>query len=296
MSSATAAGKRMPIMKGVIISCNSLISLYGDLSCRHQFKYILTRRLNQDVLEHFFGVIRQMGAANENPCPLKFNHRVKNFILGKKNVLLSAKPNTVIANNPSCITGGPKRFSEASSPVKKTVAAEDIECLTATLCSFPGIFTDILEESDEEMFSVPTNEQDGLHYFLGFVVNKFKCKYPQLADDTKSTTEDYISAVNRGGLQRMAPEFIEEFMKIERAFRAFHGDSLRAGSPNLQIIVESIKASVPKVAVEVINFYLRCRTFFRVRLLNMRAHDMKLEKSRSKQKKMKKVLPQKVFK
>ena len=60
--------KLLPFQKGVIINCKSLQSLYKCLSEMYGVKYILTKNLNQDVFEHFFGMIRQTGAGHCYPC------------------------------------------------------------------------------------------------------------------------------------------------------------------------------------------------------------------------------------
>lgn len=56
-----------PFQKGVLVSCQSLIKLYEFLSTKFEIKYIMTYRLNQDGLEHFFGYMRQMGASYQHP-------------------------------------------------------------------------------------------------------------------------------------------------------------------------------------------------------------------------------------
>ena len=43
--------------KGIILSCHSLLGLFDILKDFHNIDFIMTRRLNQDCLEHFFGCI-----------------------------------------------------------------------------------------------------------------------------------------------------------------------------------------------------------------------------------------------
>ena len=50
----------LPFQKGIIFTSKSLISLFNELKTRYNICYIITRRLNQDVLNIFFGIIRQM--------------------------------------------------------------------------------------------------------------------------------------------------------------------------------------------------------------------------------------------
>jgi len=48
-----------------------------------EIKYILTRRLNQDVIENFFSYLRSMGAGHDHPTPVEIRNRLKWYILGK---------------------------------------------------------------------------------------------------------------------------------------------------------------------------------------------------------------------
>jgi len=57
--------------------------------------YIITRRLNQDILENLFSYVRAMGNANDHPSPVELQHRLKWYILGKHSGhALSMKKNT----------------------------------------------------------------------------------------------------------------------------------------------------------------------------------------------------------
>jgi len=60
-------GKRalVQFQKGIVMANNSLRNLYEDLKLYHNIQYILTRRLNQDVLENFFSFMRAMGGCND---------------------------------------------------------------------------------------------------------------------------------------------------------------------------------------------------------------------------------------
>lgn len=78
----------LPFQKGVILTNTSLMELYKYLKNNYRteafnFSYILTKRLNQDVLENFFSYIRGMGAAHSKPSALQFRYRLRWYILGK---------------------------------------------------------------------------------------------------------------------------------------------------------------------------------------------------------------------
>lgn len=73
----------LPFQKGIILSNNSLLGFYEFLTSKFNMKYILTYRLNQDVLENFFSHIRAIGRTYDHPNSLEFKYRMKSLILSK---------------------------------------------------------------------------------------------------------------------------------------------------------------------------------------------------------------------
>lgn len=63
---------KLRCLKGLTMTLNALRLLWEHLSTDYSFKFLLTRRLNQDALENFFGLIRQQGRNADNPNPFQF--------------------------------------------------------------------------------------------------------------------------------------------------------------------------------------------------------------------------------
>lgn len=61
--SASKSKSLYSFQKGIILSCQSLIGLFEMLKHSHQFDFIMTRKVNQDCLEHFFWLYK----TNERP-------------------------------------------------------------------------------------------------------------------------------------------------------------------------------------------------------------------------------------
>jgi hypothetical protein len=51
---------------------NAILQIWEHLKTMHDFKFLLTRRLNSDPIENFFGAIRQQGGNSDNPTPVQF--------------------------------------------------------------------------------------------------------------------------------------------------------------------------------------------------------------------------------
>nr|CAH7720027.1 unnamed protein product [Callosobruchus chinensis] len=62
----------IPFQKGIILSNKSLIEMFEYVSEKYKVEYVLTSRLNQDVLEIFFSYIRGMGDSNDHPSSAIF--------------------------------------------------------------------------------------------------------------------------------------------------------------------------------------------------------------------------------
>lgn len=78
----------MQFQKGILVCNKSLQEMFLYIQQKYSsetfdIKYILTRRLNQDILENFFSYIRSMGGAYDHPTPLEIKNRLKWYILGK---------------------------------------------------------------------------------------------------------------------------------------------------------------------------------------------------------------------
>lgn len=69
--------------KGILMSNKALIMLYDYMREMYGMKYILTCRLNQDIVENLFGTMRSKGGLDDRPTPKQFKYRLRKYILGK---------------------------------------------------------------------------------------------------------------------------------------------------------------------------------------------------------------------
>ncbi|KAJ8948945.1 hypothetical protein NQ318_022967 [Aromia moschata] len=91
---------KLPFQKGILLSNSALQMLMEDLNRRFGAQYLLTRRINQDVIENFFGVIRAKGGLHDHPSPLEFKYRLRSFILGKNQGAYSDYSNVELDDTP----------------------------------------------------------------------------------------------------------------------------------------------------------------------------------------------------
>ena len=63
---------RIQCLKGWLITIKAILLIWDQLHQNYGFKFLLTRRLNTDPIENFFGSIRQQGGNSDNPTPIQF--------------------------------------------------------------------------------------------------------------------------------------------------------------------------------------------------------------------------------
>ena len=63
---------RIRCLKGWLVTIKAITMIWDHLQANHAFTFLLTRRLNTDPLENFFGSIRQQGGNSDNPTPIQF--------------------------------------------------------------------------------------------------------------------------------------------------------------------------------------------------------------------------------
>jgi hypothetical protein len=93
----------IPFQKGILLSNRSLEEMFLYLKDNYKVDYLLTFRLNQDILEIFFSYIRGMGGANDHPTPNEFKFRLKWFILGKNSSAVFTQNQNTEQNLETCL-------------------------------------------------------------------------------------------------------------------------------------------------------------------------------------------------
>ena len=68
--------------KGWVMTVNAIpILIWEHLKKTRDFKFLLTRRLNTDPIENFFGTIRRKGGNSDNPTPSQFTRALRKLFL-----------------------------------------------------------------------------------------------------------------------------------------------------------------------------------------------------------------------
>jgi hypothetical protein len=210
---ARAKGKYplLPFQNGIMLSVNSLKSLYADLKEKYGLRYILTCRLNQDVLENFFSFVRSMVRTYDHPSPVHVKYRLCLYSLGKNTGNVSDFANT-LQDTDICLseqstvlicdsTDTSQQQQKDESQGRKACLLQDELCLTSQ--SSQLLFPDVTEDTEVESNSVSGSSYDhlgmteenitsheGLLYIAAYIAYRTKNKYNLGAHTFKIKPED----------------------------------------------------------------------------------------------------------
>ena len=270
--------------KGVILSSKSLIGLFNMVKINFGINYILTQRLNQDCLEHFFGCMRQMNGPYDHPNAVEFKYRMRTLLLGKNVKIMSEKTNTNEKfNNQDMLT------NISANEIKKKQAKERELALEVCLTSL--LFKDLESDCENDMrFSAQDDmsiddvnmektvstviEEEALRYIGGYIVKKFSIKYPHLGNQETCDTSDrsWIEFKSRGNLHFPSKEFFLQLTKLREVFNSIHGQSLRVGKNCFKTLENELEKAARELGMEipedVLKFFAKISVFFRIRHLN----------------------------
>nr|CAH7725047.1 unnamed protein product [Callosobruchus chinensis] len=282
----------IPFQKGIILNNRSISEMFSYLKEKYKIKYILTSRLNQDVLENFFSYIRGMGGPNEHPSPIDFKYRLRWYILGKNSSAIFTENRNTMETDDSCLI----------SVLQEGKQAEEI-CLTQTMLSKlvpperreektdeenlynPNGFVEPIYLEDEVISDALINLMDSfeikeqinmeaLRYVAGYVAYRFRNKYPTLGIPTKDFTtsegHQWLDILSRGALLSPTEELWEVTKMMETIFYQMNGSSLCKEKKIFHNLAQKTLASLPDTSVpfDVILCMCRTRVYIRLRDIN----------------------------
>lgn len=153
-----STGKRVNVkfIKCWTISIKSLIHLWPNLE-QKGFKFILTRRLNQDCVENYFGYIRKQHGNTVNPTPIQFSR-------GFKKSFITAYIHTADMN---CIEDFDTVVTEISDFSSSNSSPFLIQ---SDIISSENKISMKLDNCDYYHLSLP--EQNAFKYVCGYLISK----------------------------------------------------------------------------------------------------------------------------
>lgn len=160
--------------KALLMNINRTRKLLNIVQ-EHGLTYLLTSKVNQDVLENLFSQLRTRGGLNDHPSPLNALYRLRMIILGKSPGFVSTSSNTNDNNQEEFMMA--KTFKQINFQIIDNENNGDIKT---------GSDTDTDNDTSIENESEHLNEmtQDAVEYLAGWIAKKFKIKFPEIGCTT----------------------------------------------------------------------------------------------------------------
>nr|AAT95992.1 transposase [Drosophila willistoni]AAT95996.1 transposase [Drosophila willistoni] len=240
--------KRLPFQKGIIVNNASLDGLYKYLQENFSMQYILTSRLNQDIVEHFFGSMRSRGGQFDHPTPLQFKYRLRKYIIARNTEMLRNSGNIEEDNSESWLNlDFSSKENENKSKDDEPVDDEPVDEMLSNID-----FTEMDELTE-----------DAMEYIAGYVIKKLR-----ISDKVKENlTFTYVDEVSHGGLIKPSEKFQEKLKELECIFLHYTNNNNFEITNNVKekLILAARNVDVDK---QVKSFYFKIRIYFRIKYFN----------------------------
>lgn len=238
----------------------SIKLLLEDIQRRFSMKYVLTYRLNQDVLDIFFCAMRSKGGLYDHPDALEFRNRLRSYILGRNEGSYSSFGNVEDDDTPSVEIDELNLCGAVFSSVKVIENSEEP-----------------LDKLEEELSDI---EYDGLEHLAGYICHKIK--QDDNASRVLSQEYTWTSHLSEGGLTRPSPEIMNQMQELEKIFQLANSDSLLITKNYIQKLLNS-SASVSG-SEDCKKLFFRTRMYFRIKSLNAELHNSAITRKKKLQK------------
>lgn len=146
--------KKPFFIDGWITYISALKLLWEELETQYDFKFLRTRNLSQDCLEHFFSVIRWRNGNNNHPDPSQFESAYKAVVINQ--LLVPKKVGNVVADVSKHIVGNDEVRKLDLVPRQRSRMDADLH-----LENFEGT-------------TIDENQMGSIHWTTGWACSKLK--------------------------------------------------------------------------------------------------------------------------
>jgi hypothetical protein len=284
----------LPFQRGILQSITALKMMFGDLrNSSLKIRYINTNRLNQDVAENAFGLIRAMGRCNVTPGPVDFKYRLRYLCLTWH--LLIPRPTCPVVNHDYVPDDDEVIVSTKISPllmgleIQPTPIPETVE---EALCDLPldtenNLSTENWTTFNDHLKLSQKCEFGGEEFLAGYIAKKVSSKFPGFVLSAPEATRvplSWTQHISKGGLKVPSYDMLNMTRRMNKYFLIFHEtNNTNKWKVNrmrgvISTLVSRISADFPDIDVAVIKSFVKTRTFIRIKFLNQKIQQLKHKK------------------
>lgn len=274
----------LPCQKALILAGKAVPELYTYVRDKYGIDYMLTSRLNQDVLENFFSRVRRIGGNNHPDCN-DIETRIKILLLGVDIPASLMKTTSVFVDeheDDSYTTACNMGFEASECIIENQDHYETQEILEEIACNENLTCKESLAQ-----------QQDAMMHVAGYFAYRLKNSHPQFLEN-KKIENTWISDMDKGHLAYPSKELLDFVKDFEVVFILFHGKEIDEKCKVIGRFFEVLKCKYPHCDDVFLKLYSRTRTFIRLNYLKKQFKNKQVN-YRSKQKKKKQYAASKVF-
>jgi len=275
--------KHFLFQKGILMTINALKGLYAHMKAELGIQYINVNRLNQDIAENAFGIMRGMGVFKQNPDCVDAKYRLRMLAI----CWHLLKPSRHSSVGEDCEDHGKTIFGKKllplmqSSPLPISPISEEVENAISELTSLENELSQVnFQEYVDALSPTEQAEFGGMEFLSGYIVRKLKSKFPDLHLDEETENEagldSWTRRVSLGNLTVPSLDFLNLVRKWEPNFDAVHGQDPTSTFRNklnrnfgvITLLTARIRDDFPDSPEELVKYYVKVRTFIRIKDVN----------------------------
>jgi hypothetical protein len=278
-----SVGKRsiLPYQKGIVMCITSLLDLFPFLQNKYGITYLLTSRLNQDIVENCFSKIRAMGGTNTSPGALEFQNRLRLLILGGCSDY-SVQNGSVEPTRDDDTVLSQEVFSAIKEHTLNEKKPERLPNITKILSVFPTTSKSLTCHHQIDAERAMATEE-GMCYLAGYIAFASGCTNLAEKDITKVSLtvlkhSNWLLRMSCGGLLFPNENFLSDVKKMEEIFKLVHSgskDGLLREKGIVKKVVERLQINFPSYSFQLLKKFAMSRTAIRIRTLKK---DLKTQK------------------
>lgn len=213
-----------PCISGWQLTITALLKLWDELRDHHDFKFLLTNRLNQDCLENLFSIIRAKGAQRDNPDAAQFRAAFRQVMVDMVMIPSSQANCEEDVDEFLCTLEHFKKKPFSPTPQVQSPEESLIESLPFSVKSILSVCT-IRPQHEEE--ALTNSECNILAYIGGYIVRKLKEKCCQMCmtkieEDVNQQNPNhaFICAKTYGKLSAPSSQFLGVLQLMELKYKS----------------------------------------------------------------------------
>ena len=263
--------KTLPFKDGLMMTCNALHEVCMNLLAKHNFRFVLTSRFNQDIVENWFSCIRGKGRNNDSRTTVEYESASKNIAVNwmLERPQKGANCELDFDSFVGLLTEAQQRRCDTRTPATRTAAGSDADAPAVPALTSAAAPSDVSADCDLDdvdvnadwcqLFTLSSVDQNVVCYIAGYICAKLNrrlscptCTATYIASKEKQKSSTALHTIltharqfdwAKYGLTVPSPGLYEICSAMERVVQ-MNIEGVMAGPSVMRCLTDVIRASV----------------------------------------------------